>query len=40
MTTDEFDKAINMAIEGCKKISEIQKKAIIEKYQNNSGGNQ
>lgn len=34
LTTEEFDKALNMAIEGCKKISEIQKQAIIDKYQN------
>jgi exosome complex component RRP41 len=33
LTFDEFDKALDMAIKGCYTISEIQKKAIIEKYQ-------
>jgi len=34
LTLKEFDKALDIAIKGCKKISEIQKKAILEKYQN------
>jgi len=38
LTIEEFDKALNMAIEGCKKISEIQKQAIIDKYQNKTEG--
>ncbi len=32
LTPKEFDEALNMAIEGCKKVSEIQKKALVEKY--------
>jgi exosome complex component RRP41 len=32
LTTDEFDKALDMAIKGCHKVSELQKKAIINKY--------
>jgi len=36
LTQDEFDKALNLAIDGCKTVSEIQKKAILEKY--NKGG--
>jgi len=34
LTNKEFDEAMDLAIKGCKKVSEIQKKAIIEKYQN------
>jgi exosome complex component RRP41 len=33
LTLNEFDIALNMAMDGCYKISEMQKKAIIEKYQ-------
>lgn len=33
LTVDEFDKALDMAIKGCHMISELQKKAIMEKYQ-------
>jgi len=32
LTIDEFDKALDMAIKGCRKVSELQKKAINEKY--------
>ena len=38
LTNEEFEKALNLAIDGCMKISEIQKKAITEKYQNSNGG--
>ena len=33
LTVEEFDKALEFAIKGCKLISEIQKKALIDKYQ-------
>jgi len=33
LTLDEFDKAVELAIKGCKIVSEIQKKAIMEKYE-------
>jgi exosome complex component RRP41 len=33
LTREEFDKALGMAIDGCYKISEMQKKALTEKYQ-------
>lgn len=33
LSQKEFDKALDMAINGCKMVSEIQKKAIIDKYQ-------
>jgi len=33
LTLEEFNKAFDYAIEGCHKVSEIQKKAILEKYQ-------
>ena len=33
LTREEFDKALGMAIDGCYKISEMQKKALVEKYQ-------
>jgi exosome complex component RRP41 len=33
LTIDEFDKALDMAIKGCHMISDLQKKAIMEKYQ-------
>jgi exosome complex component RRP41 len=32
LSTEEFEKAVNMAIEGCKKIYEIQKEALKTKY--------
>jgi exosome complex component RRP41 len=32
LTTEEFEKAMNMAIEGCKKIYEMQKEALKTKY--------
>ena len=35
LTQKEFDKALDLAIKGCKTISELQKKAILEKYQKN-----
>jgi exosome complex component RRP41 len=35
LTQKEFDKALDLAIKGCKIISELQKKAILEKYQKN-----
>ena len=39
LTQNEFDQALDMAIKGCQTISEIQKKAITEKYQSKEGGN-
>lgn len=33
LTLDEFDRALDMAIKGCHMISDLQKKAIMEKYQ-------
>ncbi len=33
LTSDEFNKALDMAIKGCHSVSEIQKKAITDKYQ-------
>ena len=33
LTQKEFDQALDMAINGCKIVSDIQKKAIIDKYQ-------
>jgi len=38
LTIDEFNKAFDLAVEGCHKVSEIQKKAIMEKYQSKNGG--
>ena len=38
LTQKEFDKALDLAIKGCKTIAEIQKKAILEKYQKNMEG--
>jgi exosome complex component RRP41 len=35
LTQKEFDKALDLAIKGCKTIAELQKKAILEKYQKN-----
>jgi exosome complex component RRP41 len=32
LTLDEFDKALDMAMNGCRKVSELQKAAIIQKY--------
>ena len=32
LTTEEFEKAVNMAIDGCKKIYEMQKEALKTKY--------
>ncbi|MBN2603356.1 MAG: exosome complex exonuclease Rrp41 [Candidatus Thermoplasmatota archaeon] len=32
LTFDEFEKALDMAIKGCNKVSELQKAAIIQKY--------
>jgi len=33
LTVDEFNQALDYAINGCHKVSEIQKKAILDKYQ-------
>ena len=33
LTLEEFDKALDLAIKGCMIVSEIQKKALIDKYQ-------
>ena len=33
LTQKEFDKALDLAIKGCQTIAELQKKAILEKYQ-------
>ena len=33
LTLEEFDKALDMAINGCHVVSDLQKKAIMEKYQ-------
>ena len=38
LTMEEFDKALDLAIKGCHIISDLQKKAILEKYQNIPGG--
>jgi exosome complex component RRP41 len=32
LSTEEFEKALNMAIDGCKKIYEMQKEALKTKY--------
>lgn len=37
-TIDEFNKALDLAIKGCHIVSDLQKKAIIEKYQSVSEG--
>ena len=37
LTQDEFNTALDLAIGGCKKVSEIQKKAILENYQKTGG---
>ena len=39
LTQEEFDKAYDLAHKGCLKISELQKNAILEKYQTKEGGN-
>ena len=38
LTLEEFDKALDLAIKGCHIISEIQKKALLEKYQSKTEG--
>lgn len=38
LTVKEFDEALDLAIKGCKQVSEMQKKAIMEKYQTQKGG--
>jgi exosome complex component RRP41 len=37
-TFEEFDKAFDLAIKGCHIISDLQKKAVLEKYQSDAGG--
>ena len=32
LTEEEFEKAINLAMEGCLKVSELQKEALMKKY--------
>ena len=39
LTLEEFDKALEMAINGCQVVSELQKQAITNRYQSNEGGN-
>jgi len=39
LTQPEFDHALDLAIKGCYAISEIQKKALMEKYQSNKEDN-
>ena len=34
LTLEEFDTALEMAMKGCHIVSDLQKKAIMEKYQN------
>jgi len=38
LTLEEFDKALEMAINGCHAVSELQKQAIMKKYQSNKEG--
>jgi len=38
LTIDEFNKALDLAINGCHIVSDLQKKAIMEKYQSVPGG--
>ena len=38
LTQEEFDRAFDLAIKGCHIISDLQKKAILEKYQSDTGG--
>lgn len=37
LTTEEFDKALDLAVEGCKKINEMQKEAIRNRYGEKNG---
>ena len=37
LTPDEFSKALDLAIEGCKQISDAQKKAIKSRYGEENG---
>jgi exosome complex component RRP41 len=37
LTPDEFKKCIELGIQGCKQVYEIQKKALREKYFSNEG---
>jgi exosome complex component RRP41 len=37
LTQEEFDRAFDLALKGCHIISDIQKKAILEKYQSKTG---
>ena len=39
LTLDEFDKALDLAIKGCYTVSEIQKQAIMDKFQSKKEGN-
>ena len=39
LTNDEFNKALDLAVKGCKDVSEMQKKALMEKYEKEAGGN-
>jgi exosome complex component RRP41 len=38
LTLDEFNKAFDLALKGCNIISDLQKKAILEKYDSDTGG--
>ena len=38
LTIDEFNQALDLAIKGCQIVSDIQKKAITDKYQSGQGG--
>ena len=38
LTLEEFDQALDLAIKGCHIVSDIQKKAIMDKYQSVQGG--
>jgi exosome complex component RRP41 len=37
LTSEEFDKALDLAVEGCKKINEVQKEAIRSRYGEKNG---
>jgi exosome complex component RRP41 len=39
LTNEEFNKALDLAIKGCKDVSEIQKKAIMQKYEKEAEAN-
>jgi len=39
LTLDEFDRALDLAIKGCYSVSDIQKKALMDRYASNSEGN-